>query len=164
MLLAANSKKLSSNKKNSKDFLRFAVILEIFNTLLKTNYVMEFSRICTLLSHKDTNFECQHISGCFSHIWPYSAARLGCAKLSSVYGNASRFRKSIEGEVERDLQMSAIPHPILEQSEHRINLSCQVSAQPAPGMRLHSASNKIWSKASGVLQFKIFFLISYVCI
>lgn len=138
-------------KKISKDFLGFAVILKIFNTLLKTNYVMEFSRICTLLSHKDSNFECQRLSGCISHIWPYSAAKFGWAERSLVYGNASRFHTSMEAKVERDLQRSDIPHPILEQSQHRINLSCQVSVLPTPEMGLHSASSKIWSKASGVL-------------
>lgn len=166
MLLAVNSKKLSSNKKNSKDLLGFAVILENFNALLKTNYVMEFSRICTLLSHKDTHFECQGISGCISHIWPYSAGRLGWAKQSSVYGNASRFHISMQGKVERDLQRSAIPYPIPEQSQHRRNLSYQVSVQPAPGTGLNSASSKIWLKASGVLQLNIFslnFHNSYVC-
>lgn len=145
-----------------KNFQRFFGIccnsgdFQLFSTLLKTNYVMEFSRTCTLLSHKDTHFKCQRISGCISHIWPYSAARLGWAKWSSVYGNAFRFHTFTQGKVERDLQRWAIPRPILEQSQHR-HLSCQVSVQPAPGMGLHSASSKIWSKASGVSQLNIFF-------
>lgn len=138
-------------KKKSKDFLGFALILAIFNTLLKTNYVMEFSRICTLLSHKDTHFECQHILGCISHTWPYSAARLGWAERISVYGNASKFYTSMEGKVERDLQRLTISHSIPQQSQHRTNLSWQVSLQPASEMGLHSASSKMWSKASGIL-------------
>lgn len=84
------------------------------------------------------------------------------AKLGSVYGKASRFHRPVESKVRRDLQKSLVPCPILEQDQCRINLSCQVSVQPVPGMGLHITSNKIQSSASGVLQLKIFFLIFYL--